>query len=88
MRNKIESVFDKNIEALERLHATAEEAVRDHEYDEALDLNKVDYINLNEILNHTEYSDHFKQYIYKEKSGVQIPIELYEGCKYSWIVSL
>ena len=27
------------------------------------------------------YSEHFKQEIYTQTSGVQIPIEIYEGCK-------
>ena len=34
------------------------------------------------LLNETEYSNHFKQNIYKANSGVQIPIEIYEGCKF------
>ena len=34
------------------------------------------------LLNETEYSTHFKQKIYKANSGVQIPIEIYEGCKF------
>ena len=34
------------------------------------------------LLNETEYSAHFKQNIYKANSGVQIPIEIYEGCKF------
>ena len=62
--------------------------MREYNYDEALALDKVEYTNVNEmdtLLNQTEYSDHFKQYIYKEHSGVQIPIELYEGCKYNFI---
>jgi hypothetical protein len=28
------------------------------------------------------YSQHFKQDIYEKTSGVQIPIEIYEGCKF------
>ena len=27
------------------------------------------------------YSKHFKQDVYEKSSGVQIPIEIYEGCK-------
>ena len=41
---------------------------------------------MDKLLNLTEYSDHFKQYIYPETSGVQIPIELYEGCKYFSVI--
>ncbi len=37
---------------------------------------------MDHLVNDTEYSDHFKQDIYTEESGVQIPIEIYEGCKY------
>ena len=58
--------------------------VKDYKYNDNLDLKDVDYINVNEMdgrLNDTEYSTHFKQDIYKNASGVQIPIEIYEGCK-------
>ena len=105
MRDKIEAIFEKNIEALQvgetgffltlfhclntcqwfeqSLHESAEKLVREYQYDQALSLSQVPYTNVNEmdkLLNLTEYSDHFKQYIYPETSGVQIPIELYEGC--------
>ena len=56
--------------------------VKDYKYNDNLDLKDVDYINVNEMdgrLNDTEYSTHFKQDIYKNASGVQIPIEIYEG---------
>ena len=67
------------------LHQSAEQAVKDYKYKDDLDLNDVDYTNVNEmdgLLNETEYSTHFKQNIYKANSGVQIPIEIYEGCKF------
>ena len=47
-------------------------------------LSQVDYVNVNDmanVANLTEYSSHFKQNIYSETSGVQIPIEIYEGCE-------
>ena len=71
------------------LHESAEKLVREYQYDQALSLSQVPYTNVNEmdkLLNLTEYSDHFKQYIYPETSGVQIPIELYEGCKYFSVI--
>ena len=55
-----------------------------YKYDENLELQQVSYTNMNDmsgLLNFTEYSPHFKQEIYNVTSGVQIPIELYEGCK-------
>ena len=33
------------------------------------------------LQNNLNYSEHFKQEIYTQTSGVQIPIEIYEGCK-------
>ena len=33
------------------------------------------------LQNNLTYSEHFKQEIYTKTSGVQIPIEIYEGCK-------
>ena len=29
-----------------------------------------------------EYSQHFGQDVYHKQSGVQVPIEIYEGCEY------
>ena len=66
------------------MQESAEQVVKDYKYNDNLDLKDVDYINVNEMdgrLNNTEYSTHFKQDIYKNASGVQIPIEIYEGCK-------
>lgn len=69
---------------LKSLQASAEEAVRTYKYDEDLTLRKVNFTNVNEMedfVNVTEYSRHFKDYVYREASGVQVPIEIYEGCK-------
>ena len=68
------------------LHKSAERAVKDYRFNVNLTLPQVNYINMNEhekLLNLTEYSPHFKQEVYPGSSGVQIPIELYEGCKYA-----
>jgi len=69
----------------QELHSAAENAVKNYTFDETLMLSQVDYVNVNDmadLVNLTEYSDHFKQNIYAESSGVQIPIEIYEGCEY------
>lgn len=68
----------------QNLHASAEKIVKTYKYKGNLRLRNVNYTNVNEmesLANQTEYSDHFKQQVYKETSGVQIPIEIYEGCK-------
>ena len=45
----------------------------------------VEYINMNDLSTNVsdamEYSLHFRQDVYLEQSGVQVPIEIYEGCK-------
>lgn len=67
------------------MHDTAEEAVKNYKYDGALYLNQVNFTNVNDMegmANMTEYSHHFKQDINNETSGVHVPIEIYEGCKY------
>lgn len=69
---------------MQDLHGAAEEAIREHSYNENLLLSKINYLNVNQMDdkgNQTEYSEHFKQDIYTETSGVQIPIEIYEGCE-------
>ena len=68
----------------QELHKSAEEAANAYEYDPNLVLKNVNYTNVNamgRLMNLTEYSHHFKQNVYNETSGVQIPIEIYEGCK-------
>ncbi len=63
----------------------AEDAVRNYTYKEELDLSRVDYINMNDLGNVSskmEESKHFRQEVYAKQSGVHIPIEIYEGCKY------
>ncbi len=66
------------------LQNTAEEAVSKYEYNDNLSLRKVNFTNVNEmedLANLTKYSEHFKQHVYLETSGVHVPIEIYEGCE-------
>ena len=70
--------------SVQDLQESAENAAKTYKYNDNLDLNQVNYTNVNEmggLLNETEYSSHFKQNVYNATSGVQIPIEIYEGCK-------
>jgi len=49
---------------------------------------QVPYVNvrdLGNISNQMFYDHHFKQEIYNNTSGVHIPIEIYEGCKSTFL---
>lgn len=71
---------------LQALQTGAEEAIKSYVFDEDLTLKKLNYTNVNKIdeaiMQTLEYSDHFRQEVNLNMSGVQIPIEIYEGCKY------
>ena len=74
---------------VQNLQSSAEQAIEAYEYNDDLTLKDVDYINVNDLGNITyemTYNDHFKQEIYEESSGVHIPIEIYEGCKFFHLV--
>lgn len=72
----------------QNLQKTAETAVKDYTYNPNLILNNTEYINVNELKSgpkaqSLKYDPHFRQEINGSESGVHIPIEIYEGCKYS-----
>merc|ERR1712223_1639134 len=82
MMKKIKNVFEMNIKALGDLHDSAASAVNECTYKDNLKLEDINYTNVNRmehLQNNLNYSEHFKQEIYTQTSGVQIPIEIYEG---------
>ncbi len=58
----------------------------DYRYKETLQLSDVNYVNMNDLQPEEEElfveDEHFKQEVLYETSGVHIPIEIYEGCKF------
>ena len=59
-----------------------------YEYNSSLTLADIEYLNVNEVKNMTlEYDPHFGQEVFEEESGVHIPIEIYEGCEYTCVLS-
>ena len=73
---------------LQRLQTAAEAAVTAYEYNSSLTLADIEYLNVNEVKNMTlEYDPHFGQEVFEEESGVHIPIEIYEGCEYTCVLS-
>ena len=69
----------------QNLQKKAEELIEKYEYNQDLTLDKVNYTNVNNVSmvkNGMERSDHFKQDVHYSLSGVHVPLEIYEGCKY------
>ena len=70
---------------MQNLQQKAEEALGKYTYNQDLQLSQVKYTNVRnvseDLLNGMTYSPHFKQNVNMDESGVQIPIEIYEGCK-------
>ena len=69
----------------QNLQKKAEELIEKYEYNQDLTLDKVNYTNVNNVSmvkNGMERSDHFKQDVHYQLSGVHVPLEIYEGCEY------
>ena len=68
----------------------AEEALKTYNYSQDLQLGQINYTNVRtpyedwpeNLTKNMKYSQHFQQEVNLEESGVHIPIEIYEGCKY------
>jgi len=62
----------------------AETAANSHEEDLSLTLQRVPFFNVKSenAADYLEYSHEFGQNISFALSGVHIPLEIYEGCKY------
>ena len=76
----------------------AENAIKTYKFNQSLQLGHINYTNVRRpyqdwpqhLKDNMEYDEHFKQEINVNESGVHIPIEIYEGCKFfyvSWILS-
>ena len=70
------------------MQTKAEDALRDYQYQPNLSLNATNYTNVREydqwpkeLQDGMQMNEHFKQKVNVKASGVQIPIEIYEGCK-------
>ena len=61
--------------------------MENYKYSQNLTLSNIEYINVREIPKNLtdamEYSDHFNQEVNLNESGVHIPIEIYQGCKFT-----
>ena len=68
----------------------AEDALKIYNYTQDLQLGQINYTNVRRpyedwpqyLKDDMEYSEHFQQDVNLKESGVHIPIEIYEGCKY------
>ena len=68
----------------------AESAIKTYKFNQSLQLGHINYTNVRRpyqdwpqhLKDNMEYDEHFKQEINVNESGVHIPIEIYEGCKF------
>ena len=73
------------------LQIKAEEAIKTYKYNQSLQLGDINYTNVRtpyddwpqHLKDNMEYNEHFKQQVNVNESGVHVPIEIYEGCKFS-----
>ena len=73
----------------QHLREATEAAIAKYDYDAALMLSQVSYVNMNDLkdgaADRMSHSEHFGQEVLDETSGVHIPIEIYEGCESAFI---
>lgn len=76
---------------IQDLQVKAEEAIKTYKYNQSLQLGDINYTNVRtpyddwpqHLKDNMEYNEHFKQQVNVNESGVHVPIEIYEGCKFS-----
>jgi len=87
MKEKMELIFNENIDALRNLQMKAENAIKTYKFNQSLQLGHINYTNVRRpyqdwpqhLKDNMEYDEHFKQEVNINESGVHIPIEIYEG---------
>ena len=74
----------------------AENAIKTYKFNQSLQLGHINYTNVRRpyqdwpqhLKDNMEYDEHFKQEVNVNESGVHIPIEIYEGCKFLCILDI
>ena len=77
---------------IQNLQSAAENLAREHKYNHTLVLPDIDYVNVNDLKDEVaaamEDDERLGQDVYKQESGVHIPIEIYEGCELDFFLFL